>query len=118
MHPNARSRVELLQGTLDLLMLRTLLSGPAHGQVIAEAHSAHFTGSTSGRDRLVVSGTPLSGNQVLDTILLGALNQREPSRVLSPHSIWRKQFGAERSQWEPFSRAITLTSNPDDQGAR
>ena len=30
------SRVELLQGTLDLLILRTLLSGPSHGHSIAK----------------------------------------------------------------------------------
>ena len=29
-------RVELLQGTLDLLILRTLLPGPAHGHAIAK----------------------------------------------------------------------------------
>jgi PadR family transcriptional regulator PadR len=29
-------RVELLQGTLDMLILRTLLFGPAHGQQIAK----------------------------------------------------------------------------------
>ena len=29
------SRVELLQGTLDLLVLRTLLPGPSHGHAIA-----------------------------------------------------------------------------------
>ena len=28
-------RIELLQGTLDLLVLRTLLPGPAHGHAIA-----------------------------------------------------------------------------------
>ncbi len=32
-----RSRVELLQGTLDLLILRTLLLGPAHGHAIVKA---------------------------------------------------------------------------------
>ncbi|HZU21288.1 MAG TPA: PadR family transcriptional regulator [Terriglobales bacterium] len=32
-----RSRIELLQGTLDLLVLRTLLLGPAHGHAIARA---------------------------------------------------------------------------------
>jgi PadR family transcriptional regulator PadR len=32
-----RERVELLQGTLDLLILRTLLLGPAHGHAIAKA---------------------------------------------------------------------------------
>jgi transcriptional regulator len=30
-------RVELLQGTLDLLILRTLLLGPAHGHAIVKA---------------------------------------------------------------------------------
>jgi PadR family transcriptional regulator PadR len=31
------ARVELLQGTLDLLILRTLLLGPTHGHAIAKA---------------------------------------------------------------------------------
>src|SRR4030095_7139328 len=30
-------RIELLQGTLDLLILRTLLLGPLHGHAIAKA---------------------------------------------------------------------------------
>jgi PadR family transcriptional regulator PadR len=32
-----RERIELLQGTLDLLILRTLLLRPAHGHAIAKA---------------------------------------------------------------------------------
>src|SRR6202044_485389 len=32
-----KDRVELLQGTLDLLILRTLLRGPVHGHAIAKA---------------------------------------------------------------------------------
>jgi PadR family transcriptional regulator PadR len=32
-----RDRIELLQGTLDLLVLRTLRLGPAHGHAIAKA---------------------------------------------------------------------------------
>jgi PadR family transcriptional regulator PadR len=32
-----RERVELLQGTLDLLILRTLILGPTHGHAIAKA---------------------------------------------------------------------------------
>jgi PadR family transcriptional regulator PadR len=31
-----RERIELLKGTLDLLILRTLLLGPAHGHQIAK----------------------------------------------------------------------------------
>ena len=32
-----KERIELLQGTLDLLILRTLQLGPAHGHAIAKA---------------------------------------------------------------------------------
>lgn len=32
-----KERIELLQGTLDLLILRTLLRGPAHGHAVAKA---------------------------------------------------------------------------------
>jgi len=34
--PNDRERLELLQGTLDMLILRTLLFGPAHRHQIAK----------------------------------------------------------------------------------
>jgi transcriptional regulator len=34
---HGKPRVELLQGTLDLLILRTLVLGPAHGHAIAKA---------------------------------------------------------------------------------
>ena len=36
MSTKIKERVELLQGTLDLLILRTLLPGPAHGHAIAK----------------------------------------------------------------------------------
>src|SRR5579863_2513662 len=32
-----KDRIEMLQGTLDLLILRTLLLGPTHGHAIARA---------------------------------------------------------------------------------
>ena len=35
--PTEDTRIELLQGTLDMLILRTLVLGPAHGHSIAKA---------------------------------------------------------------------------------
>ena len=37
----SEERVELLQGTLDLLVLRTLLLGPLHGHGIVKAIQRH-----------------------------------------------------------------------------
>jgi PadR family transcriptional regulator len=37
MSTKEQQRIELLQGTLDLLILRTLLLGPAHGHAVAKA---------------------------------------------------------------------------------
>jgi len=37
MSTEEKERLEMLQGTLDLLVLRTLLLGPAHGHAIAKA---------------------------------------------------------------------------------
>jgi PadR family transcriptional regulator, regulatory protein PadR len=36
MPKDSQGRIELLQGTLDMLILRTLLFGPAHGHQIAK----------------------------------------------------------------------------------
>jgi transcriptional regulator len=36
MHNQSSDRIQLLQGTLDMLILRTLLFGPAHGHQIAK----------------------------------------------------------------------------------
>lgn len=35
-NPETKSRLELMQGTLDMLILRTLVLGPAHGHEISK----------------------------------------------------------------------------------
>jgi len=49
----SQDRLELLQGTLDLLILRTLIFGPEHGQGIARAIQ-----QTSDEELLVEHGSP------------------------------------------------------------
>jgi len=70
------SRVELLQGTLDLLILRTLLAGPSHGHAIAK----HIRRTSE--DLLQVE----TGSLYPALHRLEAIRQGQARPVLSPHT--------------------------------
>ena len=55
-------RIELLQGTLDLLIMRTLLLGPAHGHAIAKAIE-FIRRRVASRTGLAVSGAAPADGQ-------------------------------------------------------
>ena len=118
MRRNVPSRVELLQGTLDLLILRTLLAGPAHGHAVAK-----YIQRTS-EDLLQVETGSLypalhrleAKGWIAASWELSEKGKRARLYRLTP--LGRKQLGAERSKWESFSRAIALILNPVDQGAQ
>jgi transcriptional regulator len=109
------SRMELLQGTLNVPILRTLLAGPAHGHAIAK-HSQRTsddllqveTGSLyPALHRLEAKGWIAASWQQSDK------GKRAKYYRLTP--LGRKQLVAEQSKWRAFSRAITLILNPADQ---
>ena len=63
---NSPSRTELLQGTLDMLILRTLLFGPAHGESNRKTNTTHYGRRAAGGARIAVSGSASHGAQGLD----------------------------------------------------
>src|SRR5215217_1387274 len=101
-----RDRIELLQGTLDLLVLQTLRWGPRHGYGISQAIRVNSgdvlrvdTGSLYPalhrleRQQRVSSEWKVSDN-----------NQRV--KVYRLTAAGKKQLASERSRWEQFSEAI------------
>src|SRR6516165_12774812 len=115
MNPKAQARLELLQGTLDLLILRTLLSGATHGHAIAkhiqrtsEELLQVETGSLyPALHRLEAKGWISASWQLSDK------GKRARFYRLTPRG--RKQLAAEQSKWETFSRAMGLILRPVDQ---
>jgi transcriptional regulator len=109
------SNVELLRGTLDLLILRTLLTGPAHGHAIAK----HI--QRTSEDLLKVeTGSLYPALHRLEAKRWIAASwelsdQGKRAKVYRLTALGRKQLVAEQSKWEKFSRAMRLVVRPAGQ---
>jgi transcriptional regulator len=118
MSPKPPSRVEVLQGTLDLVILRTLLAGPAHGYAIAkhiQRTSEDLLQVETGSlypavHRLEAKGWIAAAWELSDK------GKRAKYYRLTP--LGRKQLVTEQSKWQAFSRAMGLILNPGDQEAQ
>ena len=105
-------RIELLQGTLDLLILRTLAPGPAHGHAIArtiERQSEDVLQVEQGSlypalHRLIRRGWISAEEGVSEN------NRRAKFYRLTVKG--RKQLHVETTRWERLARAIANVLKP------
>lgn len=101
-------RVELLQGTLDLLVLRTLLFGPMHGHGIAKAIQRNS------EDLLLVdhgSLYPALHRLEHKGWLASQWNDTAKGRPMKFYRLTasgRRQLAVEQSRWKQVCRAIGL----------
>lgn len=103
---DARERLELLQGTLDLLILRTLVYGREHGQGIARAIQ-----QTSGEELLVEHGALYPALQRLEkkgwiAAEWGTSANNRKARFYSLTAAGRKQLARESTKWKRLTVAI------------
>ena len=104
-------RLTLLQGTLDLLILRTLLFGPQHGQGIARSIQ-----QTSGDELLVEHGALYPALQRLEAQKWiaadwGTSDNNRKARFYSLTKDGRKQLAHEANRWRRLARAIGSVLN-------
>src|SRR6202789_2136188 len=109
---DTRERLELLQGTLDLLILRTLIFGSQHGQGIARAIQ-----QTSEQELLVEHGALYPALQRLEergwiSAKWGTSTNNRKARFYSLTSAGRKQLVTETTKWQRLSAAIARVLGP------
>jgi PadR family transcriptional regulator, regulatory protein PadR len=106
------SRVDLLRGTLDLLILRTLLPGPSHGHAIAK----HIQ-RTSEELLQVETGSLYPALYRLEARawIVASWERSDKGKRARYYRITpkgRKQLAAEQSKWDAFVRAMGLLLKP------
>jgi PadR family transcriptional regulator PadR len=107
-----RERIELLQGTLDLLILRTLLLGPAHGHAIAKAIEFNSDdvlqveqGSLYPALHRLIKRKWISAEE-------GTSENNRRAKFYRLTSKGRRQLAVETSKWDKLAGAIARILRP------
>jgi PadR family transcriptional regulator, regulatory protein PadR len=110
-----QNRIELLQGTLDLLILQTLQWGPQHGYGITQAIRTN-----SGQVLQVDTGSLYPALHRLERQQWIASEwkvseHKQRVKVYQLTASGKKQLASQRSSWEQFSAAIAGVLNPSSK---
>jgi transcriptional regulator len=108
------SRLDLLQGTLDLLILRTLAAGPQHGHAVArriQRKSEELLQIETGSLYPALHRLEAKG-WIAAAWALSDKGKRARYYRLTPAG--RRQLESEQTKWQAFARAMGLILNPSE----
>lgn len=111
-------RIELLQGTLDLLILRTLLLGQAHGHAIAKAIEFNSDDVLQVEQGSLYPALHRLIKRGWISAQAGVSENNRRAKFYSLTAKGRRQLAAETSKWERLAGAIARVLRPEAQGGK
>jgi PadR family transcriptional regulator, regulatory protein PadR len=109
-------RTELLQGTLDLLILRTLLLGPAHGHAIARAIEFKSDDVLQVEQGSLYPALHRLIKRRWISVQEGASENNRRAKFYRLTTRGRRQLVVETSKWNKLVRAIARILRPTEEG--
>jgi PadR family transcriptional regulator PadR len=107
-----RKRIELLQGTLDLLVLRTLLRGPAHGHAIAKAIEFNSDDVLQVEQGSLYPALHRLIKRRWISVEEGTSENNRRAKFYRLTANGRRQLVVETSKWDKLARAIARILRP------
>ena len=107
-----RNRIELLQGTLDMLILRTLQWGPAHGHAIGLAIRSGSAEVLQVEHGSLYPALHRLEKQGLIASEWKTTENKQRAKYYKLTAAGRKQLAAERSRWGQLVGAIARILDP------
>ena len=109
-------RLELVYGSLDMLILRTLLWGPTHGHGIAKTIERMSEESLKVEHGSLYPALQRLQQEGWISAEWGVSKNHQRAKYYHLTPAGRRQLVAETSRWERYVRAITGVLRPADSG--
>ena len=106
------NRIDLLKGTLDLIILQTLQWGPQHGYAISQAINANSHQAFKVETGSLYPALHRLEKQGYIRAEWGTTDHKQRARVYQLTAAGRRQLSAEQSRWSQFTAAMASLMKP------